>query len=238
MNQQQIDWEAGEKMIGFIVKRIAVRLPSHIEAEDLHSVGVIGLLDAASKFDPERGNKFATYAEHRVKGAILDELRSMDWVSRGVREKSRKLERAYRKVEQTLGRAADSEEIANFLDIAADEFNALQRQASAVAMSSLDSPGSLGPRCPRGNGDVGTLGEITEDHKAESQFAALSRGRLAGRIAEAIKALPKRERLTVSLYYYEDLSLKEIGGILGVSESRVCQIHTKATAALRARLTN
>jgi RNA polymerase sigma factor for flagellar operon FliA len=235
MSQQQIDWEAGEKMIGYVVGRIAARLPSHIDADDLKSVGVVGLMDAASKFDPSRGIKFATYAEHRVKGAILDELRSMDWVSRGVREKSRKLERAYKEVEQTLGRTASGAEVANFLDIAADEFNALQRQASAVSTSSLDAPGG---ECLRGNGDVGTLGEITADHKAESQFAALSRGRLAGRIAEAVKALPKRERLTVSLYYYEDLSLKEIGLILGVSESRVCQIHTKATAALKASLTN
>jgi RNA polymerase sigma factor for flagellar operon FliA len=192
-------------------------------------------MDAANKFDPERGNKFATYAEHRVKGAILDELRSMDWVSRGVREKSRKLERAYKEVEQTLGRAANGEDVANFLDIAADEFNALQHKAAAVSTVSLDAPGG---ECLRGNGDVGSLGEITEDYKASNQFAALSQSQTAGRISEAVKALPKRERLTVSLYYYEDLSLKEIGLILGVSESRVCQIHTKATAALRASLTN
>ena len=235
MSQQQIDWEAGEKMIGYIVGRIAVRLPSHVSPEDLHSVGVIGLLDAASKFDPERGNKFATYAEHRVKGAILDELRSMDWVSRGVREKSRKLARAYAEVEQTLGRAANGEEVASFLDIAADEFNALQRQASPVHTLSLDAPGG---ECLRGSGDVGTLGEITADHKAESQFAALSRGRTAGRVAAAIGTLPERERMVITLYYYEDLSLKEVGSILGVSESRVCQIHTKATANLRAKLTS
>jgi RNA polymerase sigma factor for flagellar operon FliA len=156
----------------------------------------------------------------------------MDWVSRGVREKSRKLERAYREVEQTLGRTANGEEIASFLDVAADEFHTLKRQASAVALQSLDATGG---EC---DSEGGTLGEIVADHKAESQFAALSRGRLAGRIAAAVEALPKRERLTVSLYYYEDLSLKEIGLILGVSESRVCQIHTKATKALKASLTN
>jgi RNA polymerase sigma factor for flagellar operon FliA len=234
MNQQAIDWEAGERLIKYIVGRIAVRLPSHIAPEDLHSVGVIGLMDAANKFDPERGNKFSTYAEHRVKGAILDELRSMDWVSRGVRDKSRKLERAYKEVEQTLGRSANSEEVANFLDIAADEFNALQRQASAHSTVSLESAGE----CLRGSGDTGTLGDIIADHKAVNQFAALSHARTAEQIAEAVKALPKRERLTVSLYYYEDLSLKEIGSILGVSESRVCQIHTKAVVALRASLTN
>jgi RNA polymerase sigma factor for flagellar operon FliA len=227
----QIDWKAGEKMVGHVVKRIAARLPSHIDEEDLRSVGVIGLMDAANKFDPERGNKFATYAEHRVKGAILDELRSMDWVSRGVRVKSRKLEQAYREVEQTLGREASGAEVANFLDIAVDEFNALEKQASALSTVSLDGSAS-------GTEDVGTLGDIVADHKAEGQFAALSQARTAGRIAEAVKALPERERLTVSLYYYEDLSLKEIGLIFGVSESRVCQIHTKATAALRASLTN
>jgi RNA polymerase sigma factor for flagellar operon FliA len=234
MSQTEIDWEAGEKMIGYVVGRIAARLPSHIDAADLHNVGVIGLMEAAKKFDPEMGNKFATYAEHRVKGAILDELRSMDWVSRGVRDKSRKLERAYKDVEQTLGRAASGEEVANFLDIAADEFSALQRQASAVRTVSLDSAGE----CLRGSGDTSTLGDIVEDHKAGNQFAALSRARTAKQIAEAVKALPERERLTVSLYYYEDLSLKEIGLIFGVSESRVCQIHTKATKALKASLTN
>jgi RNA polymerase sigma factor for flagellar operon FliA len=216
-------------MIGYVVDRIAARLPSHIDAADLHSVGVIGLLDAANKFDPERGNKFATYAEHRVKGAILDELRSMDWVSRGVRAKSRKLEQAYKEVEQTLGRTASGAEVANFLDIAVDEFNALEKQASALSTVSLDGSAS-------GTEDVGTLGEIVADHKAESQFAALSQGRTAGRIAAAIGTLPERERVVVTLYYYEDLSLKEIGSILGVSESRVCQIHTKATANLRAAL--
>jgi RNA polymerase sigma factor for flagellar operon FliA len=232
MNQHGIDWEAGEKMIGYVVGRIAARLPSHIDAADLHSVGVIGLLDAANKFDPERGNKFATYAEHRVKGAILDELRSMDWVSRGVREKSRKLERAYKEVEQTLGRAANGAEVANFLDIAADEFNDLQKRASAVTVYSLDAPAS------QTDGEMAELVDIVGDHKAESQFAALSRGRTAGRIAAAIGTLPERERMVVTLYYYEDLNMKEIGSILGVSESRVCQVHTKATANLRAALTS
>lgn len=229
----QIDWKEGEKLIGYIVNRIAVRLPSHIEAEDLHSVGVIGLIDAANKFDANRDCKFSTYAEHRIKGAILDQLRSMDWVPRSVRQKTRKLERAYAEVEQTLGRSANANEVANFLDIAADEFNALQRQAAAVATISLDAQHS------RGEGkDSGTLGEIVEDHKAENQFAALSQTQTANRIAAAIGTLPKRERMVVSLYYYEDLNMKEIGGILGVSESRVCQIHTKATANLRAKLTS
>ncbi len=230
MNQQEIDWEAGEKLIAFIVNRIAVRLPSHIEAEDLHSVGIIGLMDAATKFDPAKGNKFSTYAEHRIKGAILDQLRSMDWVSRGVRRKSRKLERAYAEVEQTLGRVASEAEVANFLDIAADEFNALRKQAEAVSVVSIDAS--------TGESEAGTLGDIVADHKAENQLAAVSRAQYASRVAEAVKALPEQERLTVSLYYYEDLSLKEIGLIFGLSESRVCQIHTKATKALRALLTN
>ncbi|GAG50063.1 unnamed protein product [marine sediment metagenome] len=212
--------------------RIAARLPSHIDAADLYNVGVIGLMDAANKFEEDRGVKFASYAEHRVKGAILDELRSMDWVSRGVREKSRKLERAYKEVEQNLGRTANSEEVANFLDIAADEFNALQNRAHSATVYSLDAPAS-----PT-DGEMAELCDITECHTFENQFAALSRGRLAGKIAAAIEALPERERLTVSLYYYEDLSLKEIGLIFGVSESRVCQIHTKATKALKASLTN
>ena len=227
----QIDWEAGEKLIGYVVNRIAVRLPSHIETEDLHSIGVIGLMDAANKFDPERGNKFATYAEHRVKGAILDELRSMDWVPRSTRQKARKLERAYSEVEQTLGRAANADEVANFLDIAADEFHALQNQAAAVSVLSLNA-------AARDSEGGGEMVEIVENHKSENPFAALNQAQTAGRVAEAIKELPEQERMIVSLYYFEDLNMKEIGSIIGVSESRVCQVHTVAAANLRAILTN
>jgi len=227
----QIDWEAGEKMIGYIVNRIAVRLPSHIEAKDLHSVGVIGLMDAANKFDPERGNKFGTYAEHRIKGAILDQLRAMDWVPRSTRQKARKLEQAYAEVEQTLGRAANADEVANFLDIAADEFHALQNQAAAVSVLSLNA-------AARDSEGGGEMVEIVENHKSENPFAALNQAQTAGRVAAAIKELPDRERMIVSLYYFEDLNMREIGGILGVSESRVCQVHTVAAANLRAKLTN
>ena len=228
----QIDWEAGEKLIGYIVNRIAVRLPSHIEAEDMHSVGVIGLIDAANKFDPERGSKFSTYAEYRIKGAILDQLRSLDWVPRSTRQKARKLERVYAEVEQTLGHSADSDEVADFLNMAADEFHALQDQAAGVGVVSLDSTAT------RDDSETGTLGEIVADHKVEDQFAALSQSQTVGRIAKAVNALPKQERMIVSLYYYEDLNMKEIGGILGVSESRVCQVHTKATSNLRANLSS
>ncbi len=233
MNQQEIDWQEGEKLVGYIVNRIAVRLPSHIEAEDLHSVGVIGLIDAAKKFDPKRGNKFSTYAAFRIKGEILDQLRSMDWVSRSTRRKSHKLERAYAEVEQILGRAAHGEEVANFLDIAVDEFYALESQAEAVGVVSLD-----GTRGHSGDRETGTLGEIVEDPKSENPFAALHQSQSAGIVSAAVKALPDRERMVVSLYYYEDLNMKEIGGILGVSESRVCQIHTKAATTLRAKLSN
>lgn len=232
MNQQEIDWKEGEKLIGYIVNRIAVRLPSHIEAEDLHSVGVIGLIDAANKFDPTRGNKFSTYAAFRIKGAILDQLRAMDWVSRSTRQKARKLERAYAEVEQTLGRAANGEEVADFLDIAVDEFNALENQAASLSTYSLNAPAS------QTDGEMAQLGDVVADHKTEDQFAALSHAQSAGVISAAVKALPKQERMIVSLYYYEDLNMKEIGGILGVSESRVCQIHTKAAANLRAKLSN
>lgn len=230
MDPQEIDWKEGEKLIGYVVNRIAVRLPSHIDSEDLYSVGVIGLIDAANKFDPNRGAQFKTYAEFRIKGAILDQLRSMDWVSRSTRRKTRKLERAYAEVEQTLGRAAHGEEVANFLDIAVDEFHALENQAAVLSTYSLNAPAS------QTDGEMAQLGDIVADHKAEDQFAALSHAQSAGIISAAVKTLPKQERMIVSLYYYEDLNMKEIGGILGVSESRVCQIHTKATKNLRAKL--
>ena len=217
-------------LIRYIVNRIAVRLPSHIDLDDLHSTGVIGLMDAVDKFDPSKNCKFKTYAEFRVKGAILDQLRSLDWVPRSIRQKSRRLEQAYAEVEQRKGRQATEAEIAESLGIDMEEFHFLLNQVRGISMVNLDELRSTG------DSDQPMYGDIFEDVKAENPFSSLKTRELRQAVADCIGNLPEKERLVVSLYYYEDLNMKEIGNVLGITESRVCQIHTKAVVRLRSKL--
>ena len=221
-----------EPLIRYIVNRIAVRLPSHIDLDDLHSTGVIGLMDAIEKFDPSKNCKFKTYAEFRIKGAILDQLRALDWVPRSVRQKGRKLERAYGEVEQRLGRSANEEEVADSLGLELDKFHALINQVRGISLVNLEEV-----RGTNSDGEgAGTFSDIIEDVTAENAFATLKLNETKHVISDTIGSLPEKERLVISLYYYEDLNMKEIGGILGITESRVCQIHTKAVMRLRAKL--
>jgi len=206
-------------LIRYIVNRIAVRLPSHIDLDDLHNTGVIGLMDAIEKYDPEKNCKFKTYAEFRIKGAILDQLRSLDWVPRSVRQKGRRLERAYGEVEQRLGRSASEEEVADSLGLQIGKFHELLNQVRGVSLVNLEEL--------RGTG---------ADGERTGSFSALKQTETRRVIAETIGALPEKERLVLTLYYYEDLNMKEIGSILGITESRVCQIHTKAVGRLRSKL--
>jgi RNA polymerase sigma factor for flagellar operon FliA len=217
-------------LIRYIVNRIAVRLPSHIDLDDLHNTGVIGLMDAIDKYDPEKNCKFKTYAEFRIKGAILDQLRSLDWVPRSIRQKSRRLEQAYVEVEQRLGRSASEHEVADSLGLQLDEFHYLINQVRGISMVNLDELRS------GGDSDQPLYGDIFEDVKAENPFTSLKSREMRQAVADCIGSLPEKERLVVSLYYYEDLNMKEIGSVLGITESRVCQIHTKAVARLRSRL--
>ncbi len=217
-------------LIRYIVNRIAVRLPSHIDLDDLHNTGVIGLMDAIDKYDPGKNCKFKTYAEFRIKGAILDQLRSLDWVPRSIRQKSRRLEQAYSEVEQRLGRSASEIEIAESLGIQLEEFHFLVNQVRGISMVNLDELRA------GGDSDQPLHGDIFEDVKAENPFTSLKSRELRQAVAECIGSLPEKERLVISLYYYEDLNRKEIGNVLGITESRVCQIHTKAVARLRSRL--
>ena len=219
-------------LISYIVSRIAVRLPSHVDLEDLHNTGVIGLMDAIEKYDPEKNCKFKTYAEFRIKGAILDQLRSLDWVPRSVRQKGRRLERAYGEVEQRLGRSASEEEVADSLGLQLEKFHELLNQVRGISLVNLEEI-----RGTNSDGDrTGTFADIVEDVNSENPFASFMMSETKRVIAETIAMLPEKERLVVSLYYYEDLNMKEIGGILGITESRVCQIHTKAVLRLRAKL--
>ncbi len=219
-------------LIRYIVNRIAVRLPSHIDLDDLHNTGVIGLMDAIEKYDPEKNCKFKTYAEFRIKGAILDQLRSLDWVPRSVRQKSRRLERAFGEVEQRLGRSASEDEVADSLGLQIEKFHELMNQVRGISLVNLEEI-----RGTNSDGDrTGTFADIVEDVHSENPFASLKLSEMKQLIAGTIATLPEKERLVISLYYYEDLNMKEIGGILGITESRVCQIHTKAAIRLRGKL--
>jgi len=219
-------------LIRYIVNRIAVRLPSHIDLDDLHNTGVIGLMDAIEKYDPEKNCKFKTYAEFRIKGAILDQLRSLDWVPRSVRQKSRKLERAYSEVEQRLGRAASDDEVADSLGLQIEKFHELMNQVRGTSLVNLEEI-----RGTNSDGDqAGTFADIVADVNSENPFSSVKTTEMKEVIAETIASLPEKERLVISLYYYEDLNMKQIGGILGITESRVCQIHTKSVQRLRLKL--
>jgi len=217
-------------LIRYIVNRIAVRLPSHIDLDDLHNTGVIGLMDAIEKYDPDKNCKFKTYAEFRIKGAILDQLRSLDWVPRSIRQKSRRLEQACAEVEQRLGRSATHIEIAESLGIPVEELHLLLDQVRGISMVNLDELRS------GGDSEIAAYGDIFEDVKSENPFTSLKSRELRQVVADCIASIPEKERLVISLYYYEDLNMKEIGNILGITESRVCQIHTKAVSRLRAKL--
>ncbi|MCS5638657.1 MAG: FliA/WhiG family RNA polymerase sigma factor [Myxococcota bacterium] len=219
-------------LVRYIVNRIAVRLPSHIDLDDLQSTGVIGLMDAIDKYDPEKNCKFKTYAEFRIKGAILDQLRSLDWVPRSVRQRSRKLESAYGELEQRLGRAATEEEVADSMGLEMDKFHTLVNQVRGISMINLEEV-----RGTNADGEsAGTYSDVIEDTSSENPFDSIKLGESKNLISDTIGSMPEKERLVVSLYYYEDLNMKEIGAILGITESRVCQIHTKAVMRLRGKL--
>lgn len=218
-------------LVKFIANRIASRLPSHIEVEDLINAGIIGLIDALKKFDASLKIKFKTYAEFRIKGSILDELRALDWVPRSTRQKASRLERAYSDLEQRLGRSASDAEMIAYLDIEHKEFKDLLREAKGVALISLDELRTDGDE----NFERNLLEYLADpDHLTPSENLNLDQ--IYRIVASTIDQLPEKERLVISLYYYEELTMKEIGEIMGITESRVSQIHTKAILRLRGRL--
>ncbi len=218
-------------LIKYIAQKIAARLPANIELDDLISSGVIGLMDAIEKYDSSRDNKFKTYAEFRIRGAILDELRAQDWVPRSVREKAKMLERCYNKIEQVRGRQATDEEVCAELSISQEEYHDLLNQVRSVSLLSYDDLSSFSKadkRSLHGFSEAGT--------RAPTPFSEVNVASVKRLIAEAINDLPEKQRLVLSLYYYEDLNLKEIGRVLDVTESRVSQLHTQAILRLKGRL--
>ncbi len=218
-------------LVKYIAHRIAMRLPPHVEVDDLINTGILGLIDAIEKFDPSKEVKFKTYAEIRIKGAILDELRAMDWIPRSIRKVINKLIDAYHELEQRLGRPAEDEEIAEELGLRMEEFYQLLKQAAGVPLISLD--GLVDHEEKRRS-----LLSCLEDHKSVNGFGILGLNELKDTIANAIEDLPEKERQVISLYYYDELTMKEIGKVLDLTESRVSQIHTKAVLRLRVRINN
>jgi RNA polymerase sigma factor for flagellar operon FliA len=218
-------------LIKFIAQKIAVRLPSNIELDDLISSGVIGLMDAIDKYDSTRDNKFKTYAEFRIRGAILDELRAQDWVPRSVRDKAKLLDRTTIELEAELGRSAADEEIAERLHMTMDEFHDLVNQVRPVSVLSIDDSNTFS------NVDKKSILNLLEGCKLNNPLTQLNMKSVKDVVTKAIEDLPERQRLVLSLYYYEDLNLKEIGKVLRVTESRVSQLHAQAISRLRAKLT-
>jgi len=219
-------------LIKFIAQKIAVRLPANIELDDLISSGVIGLMDAIDKYDPTRDNKFKTYAEFRIRGSILDELRAQDWVPRSVRDKAKMIDRAFIELEAELKRSASDEEVADRLGVTMDEFHDLLNQVKPVSVLSIDDSATFS------NVDKKSILNILEGTKLNNPFNQLNMKTVKDIVAGAIEELPERQRLVLSLYYYEDLNLKEIGKVLRVTESRVSQLHAQAISRLRAKLTS
>jgi RNA polymerase sigma factor for flagellar operon FliA len=220
-------------LVKYVAGRVAVGLPQNVDQSDLVSYGIFGLIDAIEKFDLDRGYKFETYAIARIKGAILDELRSIDWVPRSVRAKARSLEKAYAKLEADLHRTPTDEELAAELGMTEDQLQQTLGQISFVGLVALDEMLSVGGD----RGESVTLGDTIAD-AAEGPVAAYEVEEMRQILAEAINRMGDREKIVLTLYYYEGLTLAEIGQVLGVTESRVCQIHTKAVLQLRSKLTS
>jgi RNA polymerase sigma factor for flagellar operon FliA len=207
-------------------------LPAHVDEADLISYGLGGLIFAIERFDLSREIKFETYAITRIRGAIIDELRSLDWVPRSVRARAREIERVNVKLEARLQRAPTDEEMASELKVGVEEFHDALLQISNSTIVALDELWNVSDS----SGDQVSLLDTIPDHGAPDPEAVVDQGELRDRIADAIAALPEREKLVIALYYYENLTLREIGEVLGVTESRVSQLHTKAVLRLRSKL--
>jgi RNA polymerase sigma factor for flagellar operon FliA len=212
-----------------LVKRIAYhlmsRLPPSVQADDLIQAGMIGLIEASRNFDPEQGASFETYAGIRIRGAMLDEIRRTDWTPRSVHRKAREVAEAVRRIENEKGRDARDVEVAEAMGIPLDDYHKILQDATGCRIFSFEDPGTLGED-----------GFTSPDGQTNQPFEYLQKDDFKQGLAKAIKGLPERERLVMALYYDEELNLREIGEILGVSESRVCQIHGQALIRLRARM--
>lgn len=218
-------------LIKTIAGRLAMKLPPHVDQDDLLSAGIMGLLDAMKKFDPEKGVAFKSYAEFRIRGAMLDELRAMDWVPRSVRKNAKMLEEAYEKVESRKMAPASDSEVAKELNLDLESFYKLLEETRGVSIINEEDLGEL-----MSHRHINGLWEMYQDKKVSDPMAHVDYLELKRVISEAIDKLPEKEKLVITLYYYEELTMKEIGEIMGYTESRISQLHTKAVIRLRNRI--
>jgi len=220
-------------LVKYVAGRMGSNLPAHVDEADLISYGLGGLISAIERFDLSRAIKFETYAITRIRGSIIDELRTLDWVPRSVRARAREIERANQKLEALLQRAPTDDEMANELGISVSDFNESLAQISTSTLVALDELWNTNDN----DGDHVSLLDTIADRRAPDPEHIIDQSEVRDRIADAIAALPEREKLVIALYYYENLTLREVGEVLGVTESRVSQLHTKAVLRLRSKLT-
>ena len=218
-------------LVKYVAGRLGSGLPAHVDDDDLVSYGLLGLMGAIERFDPDRDIKFETYALARIKGSIIDELRALDWVPRSVRARAREIERTIVQLEAQLERAPTDEEIAGKLGVSSEDLDESLASISRSSIAALDELWTVSA-----GGDQVALIDTIEDTSLPNPQSSLAETELKEAIGEAIASLPEREKLVVTLYYYEELTLREIGEVLGVTESRVSQLHTKAILRLKARL--
>jgi RNA polymerase sigma factor for flagellar operon FliA len=218
-------------LVKYVAGKVSMGMPQNIEFDDLVSYGVFGLIDAINKYDPERGIKFKTYAMTRVRGSIFDELRSIDWIPRSIRQKAKEIENIIAELENKLGRTVEDEEISKELGISLEEFHSILSKVSGTSIISLNDIWYLGD-----DNDELSIMETLEAPDNMNPDVLIEKEEIKEHIVEAIKKLPDKEKKVIVLYYYEDLTLKEIGQVLDVTESRISQLHTKAIMRLRGRL--
>lgn len=218
-------------LMKYVVDRVASNIPKYVERDDLLNAAALGLFDALEKYDSGKGTKFETYAVWRIRGAVLDELRAMDWASRSVRRKARHIDTLTRDLDQRLGRAASDDEIADAMDVTSTEMARLLDEVRGVVMLSLNQPAGDSEE-----GNSGGLAEVIEDPESDSALEKIERSQMSEVLLDVISQLSEQEKLVLALYYYEEMTLKEIGQTLDISESRVSQIHTKAIGRLQHRM--
>jgi RNA polymerase sigma factor for flagellar operon FliA len=220
-------------LVKFVAGKVAVGMPHNVEFDDLVGFGSIGLLDAIDKYDPDRGVKFKTYAVTRIRGAIFDELRQIDWVPRSVRKKAKELEETVANLESQMGRTATDQEIASSMGLDSEEYSKTIMKISATSIVSLNEVWS-----GVDENEKNSIGDTIESPISLHPDVMVEKEEIRRVIIDAIKELPEKEKQILVLYWYEDLTLKEIGEVMKVTESRVSQLHSKAMLRLRAKLTN
>ena len=218
-------------LVKYVAGRVAISLPPNVEFNDLVSYGILGLFDAIEKYDVTQGNKFETYAVTRIRGSMMDELRKLDWAPRLLRKRAREIDRKSKELEDRLGRLATDNEVAESLKMSVEDLNGIYSELNSTSFLSLDEVWQNDD----GNKPISRL-QTVEDSLLMNQFASVHQNEIKELLAKAIDSLPEKEKLVVVLYDYENLTLREIGQVLNVSESRICQIHTKVVSRLRSHL--